>query len=508
MSDGISTEAAEDDRPAEPQGGVARGALISLIGQLAQYVIQIAAVVVYSRLLSPAEIGLVTAATAVTAVAWVLADCGLSLAGIQAKVLTQAQKSMLFWANVGLGALITAIIAGTAPLVAMFFGDDRIVPIVLASSLCFLFYGFTAQFEVAINRAGRFGVLSAIGFASQAGGLAAGVAVIVATDSYWGLVVAPIVIIVVRLIGAIGLSGWWPGLPRRGVPMRHLYTFGGATLGVHLVTYITSNADSVAIGRVLGQAPLGLYNRAYQLSQVPALQLASPLTKVFVPTMSLRRDDPEAYRALCRRIQLFLGYILGGGLALLLVQADAVIRLAFGPGWEGAVGALRVLTLAAILQMIGMLYYWAMLAWARTGLLFWVELGPRIVTIVLIIWWVPYGIEPVAWAVVVGQALALVLGVIWVLPAARLSRAMFLGLLLRPAAATAAASAVAYLALEQLGDSGVFLELVVGTAAWLAAAAVIALVPTVRRDLGGIVSAAQALRRRRSAGAEEEPAQA
>lgn len=492
----------------EAKGGVARGAAVSLLGQWAQYVIQIAAVVVFSRLLSPAEIGLVTAATAITAIAWVLSDFGLSLAGIQAESLSQAQKSMLFWANSSLGLVVAGVIAASAPLLAWFYDDSRVLPIVLAGSSCFLLYGLTAQFEVQINRAGRFGTLSAIGVVSQAAGLAAGVVVILLGGSYWGLVASPIVVILVRLGGAVLCSGWWPGLPRRGVPMRHLYTFGGTTLGLHLVTYVTYNADSVAIGRVLGNAALGFYNRAYQLSQVPALQLASPLTKVFLPALSRRREDPVAFGALVRRIQLFLGYVLGGGLALLLVESPAVIRIAFGPDWDAAAGALSVLCLAAILEMVGKTYYWAMLAWARTGLLFWVELGPRVVTVVAIVLLVPYGIEAVAWAVVIGQALALVLGAVFILPAAGLRRGPFLGLLARPGVATAVASAATYLVLREIPDAPALVALVVGTLVWLAAAALLCVVPVIRRDVAEILQAGQALRRRRGAASPDAAADA
>lgn len=485
----------EDAKPAT--GGVARGAAVSLIGQWSQYVIQIGSVVVYSRLLSPAEIGLVAAATAFTAVAWTLSDFGLSLAGLQAESLSQPQKSMLFWANSALGVVLALTVAACAPLIALFYDDQRLVPIVVTGSLCFLLYGLTAQFEVAITRAGRFATLSAIGVLSQVAGLASGVLVIVLGGSYWGLVVAPVVVVAVRLVGAAAKAGWWPGRPRRGVPMRHLYTFGGTTVGLQVVTYVTTNADSVAIGRVLGNAQLGLYNRAYQLSQVPALQLASPLTKVFLPALSRQRGDQVAYQRLVGRIQVFLGYVLVGGLSLLAVEAPAVIRLAFGDGWDGAAPVLQVLCIAAMLELLGQPYYWSMLAWARTGLLFWVELGPRILTIALIVVLVPHGIVAVAWALVAGQVAALVLGAVFVLPAARLARGPFVASILRPAVSVAVAAGLTALVLDRVPELPAIVDLLLGTAVWLAAAAALTLVPAIRRDVDEIVGAARALRGRR-----------
>ncbi len=500
----VDARPARGDEPADGadmasgnRGKIARGALVSIVGQWGKYVVQIAAVAIFSRLLAPEDIGLVTAATALTGVAWVLSDFGLSLAGLQADELSQDQKSMLFWANSAVGLVITLLAAAVAPLISMLYDDPRLTAITLAGSICFLFSGITGQFQVAINRQGRFGVLSAVGAGSQAAGLAVGVVVVLLGGSYWGLVAHSIASTVIQMIGMAVCSGWWPSRPKRGVPMRHLYRFGGQTLGVHLVTYVTYNADSVAIARVLGNSPLGYYNRAYQLSEVPTLQLASPLTKVFLPALSQRRKDPVAYADMTGRIQLFLGYVLAGGLAFMLVEGPAVVRIALGPGWDPAVPVLQVLCLAAIAEMLGTPYYWTMLSWARTGLLFWVELGPRVVTIALIIVLVPYGIVAVAWAVVAGQVLALILGAVFVLPAAGLRRRPFIGRLLRPMLATGTASGATALVLSWLPAFPAPLALLVGGIVWLATMAVLALLPMFRADLAGLLDGLRALRSRK-----------
>ena len=60
-------------------------ALLALSGQWGRYALQLLALVVFSRLLSPADFGLVAMVTGVVGIAYVIGDFGLSLAALQAE---------------------------------------------------------------------------------------------------------------------------------------------------------------------------------------------------------------------------------------------------------------------------------------------------------------------------------------------------------------------------------------------------------------------------------------
>lgn len=474
--------------------GLARGALVSVLGQWTKYVVQIAAVVVYSRLLAPGEIGLVTMATAITGVAWLLGDFGLTLAALQADRLTREQQTQLFWTNTALGAGVAALCAATSPLVAALYDEPRLVPIIAVSSLGFLLAGLTAQFSVTLNRASRFGTLAGIDVVAQVAGLATAVTVIALGGGYWGLVVGPVAVTATVLVGTALRSGWWPGRPRRGVAMDGLYRFGGQTFGLHMFTYVATNVDSVMIGRVLGSAPLGYYNRAYQLAAVPVLQIAAPLTRVLMPGLSARRGDPAAYAVLARRIQLLLCYGLGGALSLLAAEAGHAIPILLGDGWGDAVAPLRVLCVAAGFEAIGYVYYWLMLSQGRTGTLLWVEAIPRLIGIGLVVALAGHGIVAVAVALALGQA-ALWTASSWVVPpVAGLSRRAMVGVSARTVLVLLWACGVAT-ALDRLLDLPHLLAAVVVALAWTLALASALAVPYVRRDLRDLADIRGALRR-------------
>lgn len=478
-------------------GSVSRGALVSLAAQWSKYLIQIAAVVLFSRLLTPEDLGLVTMAAAITGVAWLLGDLGLSAAALQADELTHAQQTQLFWTNLGIGAVVSSLVAGSAPLIALLYDEPRLTAVVLATSPCFLLNSALTQFRVRISRDGRFGTLAVVDIAAQVAGLVGGLAVVLLGGGYWGLVVQPLVVNAVMLAGNGATARWWPSLPRRGVPMRHLYRFGGGVFGIVLASYATTNADSVVIGSHLGTRPLGWYNRAFQLSAVPILQLASPLTKVMLPALSRRRHDPAAFRSLTTNIQLALGYGLGGALAVLAVEAEHVVPLALGSGWDQAADVLPVLCIASAFEVAFFCYHWLSLAHAKVALQFYVEIGPRIAMIALMFLVADRGIMWVAGALAVGHALNWLCGCIFVLPAVGLPRVAHTWTAIRPILVVAAAAGIS-LAVGSTLPAGLpdVVALLAGTALWCLALAVLTVLPPVRRDLATLVHLARTMRRR------------
>lgn len=103
------------DRVPTGHGRSASGnALLALGGQWGgRYAIQLLALVVFSRLLSPpADFGLVAMVTGVAGIAYAIGDFGLSLAALQAEQLNAPpQRTNLFWFNSGIGLVVAAAVA-------------------------------------------------------------------------------------------------------------------------------------------------------------------------------------------------------------------------------------------------------------------------------------------------------------------------------------------------------------------------------------------------------------
>src|SRR4051812_18529842 len=75
----------------------ARGAVVSIGGQVANFVLRTGSMIIMARLIAPKDFGMVGMVTAITGFLSLFKDAGLSLATVQKAVVTEEQASTLFW---------------------------------------------------------------------------------------------------------------------------------------------------------------------------------------------------------------------------------------------------------------------------------------------------------------------------------------------------------------------------------------------------------------------------
>jgi PST family polysaccharide transporter len=115
--------------------------------------------------------------------------------------------SNLFWINIGISFLCTLVVAASAPLIARFYHEDRLVPITLFLSTTFLLSGSTIQHQALLKRQMRFKAMALIEISSMAIGVFVGIAMAATGYRYWS---------------------WWVSPSLRLRPPVHLAVFNGA----------------------------------------------------------------------------------------------------------------------------------------------------------------------------------------------------------------------------------------------------------------------------------------
>ncbi|WP_292653066.1 lipopolysaccharide biosynthesis protein [Nocardioides sp.] len=464
----------------------ARGGMVVLGGQGVRILVQIASVVVLSRMLGPRDYGLVAMVLAVVAVAEIFRDLGLSTAAIQAKELSREQQTNLWWLNTGLGFGFALLAIAAAPLVAALYGEPALTMLTVAMAGMFVLNGMAAQYRADLTRRMLFTRLAFAEVAAPV--LALGVAAYAAANGagYWALAVQQLIQSAVVLVVAGGFAGWLPGRPRRGVEMGGFLRFGWSLAGTQLINYAASNIDSVLIGTRLGAQELGTYNRAWQLLMTPLGQLRSPTTTVALPVLSRIRDDPALTQRFVQRGQIALGYSLGAGLGLVAGAAVPVCALLLGPGWDVA-GVFALLACAGLFQTLAYVGYWVYLAHGLTTELRHYTLVASALKVVCVVIGVQYGITGVAVGYATAHLLEWPLSLWWISRRTQLRVGpLYLGaarILLVAGAVAAAAYATAQALDEQHPGVTVPVCVVAGAAAY----ALLLIVPPVRRDVMSLV---------------------
>lgn len=460
----------------------ARGGAATVAAQVARIGLQLASVVVLARLLTPGQFGLVAMVTAVIGVAELLRDFGLSVASVQAKDVSRAERGNLFWANTALGTACAVVAAALTPAIVALYDEPALTSVVPPLAAVFVLSGMTTQYRADLARHLRFGTVAAADLAGPAAGIAAAIALGAAGAGVWALVAQQLVGAATTLVVVVAAGRWWPGRYRRDVTIRRFFKFGAAVLGTQLLSYVTRNVDNVVLGAVRGPTDLGLYSRAYQLVMVPVNQINAPLTNVAVPVLARVQDDVAALTAGLRRAQLVACYVTVPVLGVVAALADPLVTLLLGDQWTQVPPILAVLALGGIFRAVAQIAYWAYLATGRTSQLLRLQLWTQPIMIVLVAGGVVWG--PVG--VAAGHLVANVL--YWVVSLVAVGRAT--GVAVRPLVTTALVAVVAVglpagaaaWAVAQTVD-GALVQVLLGVAAAGVAAVVAGLVvPRVRRD--------------------------
>ncbi len=346
---------------------------------------------VLSRLLTPSQVGLVAMATSIIGVADIVRDFGLSSAALQAKSLSTDERTNLWWVNVAIGTVCAIAIACLAPVIARAYDDPRVQPVVLALSVQFILSGANTQYRVDLARHMRFSALATTDVGAQALSVAVAITAALVGAGYWAIVMQQLTFAGTSMVVNVLMCRWLPGPPRRGVPMRRFFTFGGSVLGTQALGYAMNNVDNVAIGAVWGAAPLGLYNRAYQLLAVPLTQLNAPLSRVTLPVLSRVQDDTPTLQRYTQRFQLISCYTLGMGFGLAAGLAAPLVLILFGAQWTAVTPLFVVLAAGSIFKAFDQVPYQVYLAKGLTRQLLKFYLISRPIMLLMILAGLPWG---------------------------------------------------------------------------------------------------------------------
>jgi PST family polysaccharide transporter len=112
----------EENKPRAGLGHLSlRSGVTLVVARRINTVVQVASTVLLARLLSPYDFGLVAMVTALVGFAPALIDLGTSDACNQKALITPGDISALFWLNVVVGGILTAVLAGGSGFIAFVF---------------------------------------------------------------------------------------------------------------------------------------------------------------------------------------------------------------------------------------------------------------------------------------------------------------------------------------------------------------------------------------------------
>jgi len=351
----------------ELKGKSVRGGAVTVLGQGVGMALQIGTTIVLARLLSPTDYGLQSMVLTLTAFFSLFKDAGLSVATVQRETVTREQISTLFWINLALGALLTILVAASAPFLAAFYKDPRLLWLTVASASIFLFNSLSIQHKALLDRAMRFSTGVKIEMLSGIIGAVIAVSMAALGCGYWSLICQNISLPVVGTIATWIAMPWLPGRPRWTAELRSMVRFGGTVTLNGFVVYVAYNTEKILLGRFWGAAPLGIYTRAYQLATLPVQQLIGAVHMVAFSALSRMQGEVQRlHRAYLKSLSLIVSLTIPVVISTALFS-DEVVLLVLGRKWMEVAVVLRLLSPTVLVFALINPFSWFLRATGRVG---------------------------------------------------------------------------------------------------------------------------------------------
>jgi PST family polysaccharide transporter len=330
----------------------AKGVFWSVAQQWGMEAISFLTFIFLARLLTPEEFGLVALAAVFMHFIKIFVDQGFGAALVQRADLEREHLDTAFWISMLMGVLLTAIMMAASGLVAGFFEEPRLAPILIWLSLGFLFGAFGSVQQSILRRNFAFQSLAARSLAATTAGSIVGVSMAFAGFGVWSLVAQNLVQNLTDSLTLWWASDWRPRLFFSKKHFQDLFGFGISIVGSKTLEFSNRRSDDFLIGYFLGPTQLGLYSMGYRLLLVMIRMITGITNFVAAPTFSRLQDDPERMRRVYYKVTQYTSMLAFPAFIGMGLIAPELIPALFGENWAPSVPVMQILTLIGLLSSV------------------------------------------------------------------------------------------------------------------------------------------------------------
>lgn len=323
------------------------------MGSAVSFIAQLAFTAAISRILDPADFGLVALAGLFGRFASHFATLGTTSAVVQKPVLTQDDIRTSFTVSLALGFLFFALFWVISPLLADLSGTSELTGVLRGIAVSFIFGGFGSTAIALLRRNNQFPalVVSEI-IAFTVGNLGIGLFAATRGQGVWSLVLASATSAAILSIAALLVARHSLQPLFKWSNFKSVYGFGSRVSVIGFFEFLGLNGDTFAVGRYFGPTSLGQYSRASLMVGLPLQHAAANVTKVLLPALSRIQADTKRLRgAYLSGLTLMAGLLVPMWMTL-SVLARQVVEVVLGPGWELAAKLLPFVGIAQVVEMM------------------------------------------------------------------------------------------------------------------------------------------------------------
>lgn len=162
----------------------------------------------------------------------------------------------------------------------------------------------------------------------------------------WGMVASAIY----EVIYTFTVIKSWPKFNLNLVKAKRIIQTGKWVTLFGVFDYLYTQSDNIIVGRILGVAPLGIYQNAYKISTAPLTEVGDIFFRVTFPVFSKISTETERLKSAFIKNSLVNFILMATAGILIFIFAAPIVQILFGIGWESATPVVKLLSILGVVR--------------------------------------------------------------------------------------------------------------------------------------------------------------
>lgn len=306
--------------------------------------------------LLPKHFGLIGMAAVFVALVSTYTDIGIGAALIQRKEedLTPAHWHTAYWINLcvsWLGFVFVGLVM--APLAALYYKQTILTPLCIVISLSLLLEPLVFVHQTKLQKELQFKKLFIINTIGIICGGLFGFLMAINSFGVWSIAGQSVVSSIIRIPIIWGMEKWRPSLVFKKQAAKDLFVFGSYDVLARLVGYFNQHINVFIVSSLFAPAIVGYFVFANSLTVRILAPINDVFKKVFFPFFSNIQEDTERIKRYYLEQIKYSSLIVFPFLFGLILISKNAIDIFFAEKWQGAVQPVQLLSVFAIITVVG-----------------------------------------------------------------------------------------------------------------------------------------------------------
>ena len=345
--------------------------------------------IILGRLLDPSDYGMTAMLAVFSVIANELQSSGFKTGLINLKSPAHDDYNAVFWFNILAGIAIYALLFFSAPLIADYYHQPKLIPLSRYVFLGFVFSSFGMAQSAYLTKQMQIKQIAQCGMTATLVSSLVSVTLAALGFGYWALATQYLLYIAVNTLLLWYFSPWRPSLftlhASLFTPLKKIFPFSVRIMLSAIFTQLNNNIMNLLLGRYYGEANTGHYNQAYQWSSKCFLLVGNMLKQVDQTVLVGLHDERERQLAVLRKMVRFTAFISFPLLFGLGLVSHEFIVLAIGEKWAFSASLLPLLCLCGAFMPLSTLLTDSIISQHRSDIYLWNTLALGILQIVLMV---------------------------------------------------------------------------------------------------------------------------